>query len=152
MPRKRAVDGIQDLIERTGGPAVKSRVLVNQPYAQDQHETLFYRHAGGGQAKYLEEPLFANTPRRLQKFADRLLMRGRLEADRTWHEHVGEPLIADVRKLAPRLFGDLAESAAVTTYVGGRVAHKTLPVRRRLTQRELDIKDMIRNAGPGGHE
>lgn len=152
MARKRAFDGIQDLIERTGGPKIVTTVKVNQPYAQEQHEDLHNKHSGGRGPKYLEAPLFENSDKRLGEVARRLLMRGKPRVEDTWHDQMGEPLADDVRKRAPWMFGDLANSAGVVTKVGGRNVWITPPVRERLTARELKIKDEIRNAGPGGHE
>lgn len=144
---KRAVDGIQDLIDRTGGPTVRATVIVNQPYAQDQHETLYYRHPRGGQAKYLESPLYAKSPQWIQKFANRLLVRGTNTA-REWGG-VGRALKNEVPKTAPVEFGDLRESAALLVKEGGSIIVDEPPAQPRLSESELDAKDYMRSMGVG---
>lgn len=149
MARKASV-GIQDLIDRTTGPKVKATVTVNQPYAQDQHETLYYRHPRGGQAKYLEEPLFTKHPQWLQRFADRLLMRGK-DAATEWGG-VGRALKNEVPKTAPVEFGDLRRSAGLTVTEGGNMVIEEPPAQDRLTDPELDAKDFMRHGGLGYRE
>lgn len=144
---KKAFDGIQDLIDRTGGPAVKSTVTVNQPYAQDQHETLFYRHPKGGRAKYLEGPLFEGYPKWIQKFANRLLVRN-VNAAKEWGG-VGRALKGEVPKNAPVEFGDLRQSAGLVVKEGATVVVDEPPAQPRLTESELDAKDYMRHMGLG---
>ena len=150
MARKRAVDGLQELLDRTGGPKVKSTVTVNQPYAQDQHETLFYRHPRGGQAKFLETPLFADHPKWIQKFADKLLTRGR-DAENGWAD-VGRSLARAVPKTAPVEFGDLRNSAGLVVKSGSSIVVDEPPKQGRLSESELDAKDHLRASGLGYRE
>lgn len=143
---KRAVDGIKDLIDRAGGASkVKATVTVNQPYAQDQHETLYYKHPRGGQAKYLETPLMSLHPNWLQEFANRLL-RGHVENE--W-ARVGRSLKAQVPKFAPVEFGDLRQSAGLVVKAGGSIVVEEPPAQPRLTEAELDAKDYMRSMGLG---
>lgn len=144
-----ASEGIQDLIERTGGPRVKATVTVNQPYAQDQHETLFYRHTSGGQAKYLEQPLFSGHPGWIQDFANELLHT--TDAAREWGG-VGRELKNEVPKRAPIDFGDLRQSAGLTVKEGGAVVVNEPPVQGRLSEAELDAKDYMRAMNVGYRE
>lgn len=60
--------GADEFIRRTrmleaevGVGEIVARCTVDQPYAQDQHETLHYKHYSGGQAKYLGGPLMQNA-------------------------------------------------------------------------------------------
>ena len=143
---KRAVDGIKDLIDRAGGASkVKATVVVNQPYAQDQHETLYYKHPRGGQAKYLETPLMSMHSNWLQSFANRLL-RGHVEDE--WAK-VGRSLKNEVPKTAPVEFGDLRQSAALTVKAGGSIIVEEPAAQPRLTEAELDAKDYMRHMGLG---
>lgn len=144
---KKAIDGIRELIDRTGGGKVRATVVVNQPYAQDQHETLYYRHPRGGRAKYLEGPLFESHPKWLQSFANDLLKRGH-DAESDWAS-VGRKLKNAVPKNAPVEFGDLRQSAALTVKVGGRVVVHEAPIQDRLSESELDAKDYMRHMGVG---
>lgn len=145
---KRAVEGIRQLIERTGGGNIRATVEVDQPYAQDQHETLYYRHPRGGRAKYLEGPLFENYPQWIQGFADRLLS-ARKDASDLWAEECGTPLKKSVAKNAPKEFGDLAMSAALVVREGTSVVRSEPAAQPRLTEAELDAKDYMRAAGQG---
>jgi hypothetical protein len=74
---------IQELIDRTAGPKVKATVTVDQVYAEIQHEALEFRHPRGGQAKYLEEPMFSHYGGWMQDFANGLLREGS-RADEGW--------------------------------------------------------------------
>lgn len=142
---KKAIDGIQDLINRTTGPRIKSTVTVNQPYAQDQHETLYYKHPRGGKAKFLEEPLFANHPKWIQEFANGLL-RPKADAEDGWAK-VGRRLKSEVPKNAPVEFGDLRQSAGLEVRSGSSVVVNEPPAQPRLTESELDAKDYMRAMG-----
>ena len=144
---KKAIDGIQDLIDRTGGSKIKATVTVDQPYAQDQHETLYYKHVRGGQAKFLEAPLFESHPQWLQKFANRLLMRN-ADTAREWAK-VGRELKDEVPKKAPVEFGDLRRSAGLTVKEGNSVVVDEPAEQPRLTEQELDAKDYMRHMGLG---
>jgi hypothetical protein len=142
---KKAIDGIQDLIDRTAGPRLKSTVMVNQPYAQDQHETLYYKHPRGGQAKFLETPLFANHPKWIQKFANDLL-KSNSDAEQGWAK-VGRSLKNEVPKTAPVEFGDLRQSAGLVVQSGSSTVVNEPPVQPRLNESELDAKDYMRSMG-----
>lgn len=145
--RRSAVDGIQDLIDRTGGPRILAKVKVNQPYAQDQHETMFYRHPRGGKAKYLESPLMSDNPKWIQRFANGLLRTGADAAD-GWAK-VGRGLKDAVPKNAPLEFGDLRRSAGLTVREGARLVVDEPPAQPRLSEQELDAKDYLRHMGEG---
>jgi hypothetical protein len=41
-------------------------VGFNAPYALKQHENLHYKHPGGGEAKFLENPLVENTEKYIE--------------------------------------------------------------------------------------
>lgn len=147
MARKKASEGIRDLIERTSGPTISSTVTVDQVYAQDQHETLWYKHPRGGQAKYLEEPMFAGFSKWFQSFANKLLRAD--SADEAWHDGPGTALQNVVPKFAPVEFGDLRQSAGLQTKVGSSIRHERPPIQPRLTEWELDAKDHMRHLGLG---
>ena len=150
MAAKRAVEGIQDLIDRTGGPKIEAKVTVNQPYAQDQHETLYYRHASGGMAKYLETPLLVEHPYWIQDFADGLLRRG-ADTVQGWAD-VGRELKDSVKETAPIDFGDLRNSAGLVVKEGGSIQIDEPPIQGRLSEAELDAKDYMRSMGVGYRE
>lgn len=144
---RRAIDGIDDLLDRTGGAKVKATVTVNQPYAQDQHETMYYRHPRGGGPKYLESPLMARHPGWIQDFANDLLKPG-TDAARRWGG-VGRALVRELPKTAPVEFGDLRNSGALTVKEGGSVIINEPAKQDRLSEAELDAKDYMRHMGVG---
>lgn len=146
---KKAVEGIQDLIDRTGGPKVKATVTVDQIYAQNQHETLYFRHPRGGMAKYLETPLFAEHPKWIEEFANRVLRSS--SAAREWGG-VGRKLVKAVTKTAPVEFGDLRRSGALEVREGASVVVNEPAPQKRLSEAERDAKDYMRHAGQGYRE
>jgi hypothetical protein len=147
---RRAYNGIQVLIDRTGGPAVKATVTVDQPYAQDQHETMFYRHPRGGKAKYLEEPLFSGYYEWIQRFADNLLDED-TTAEREWGK-VGRSLKNEVPLNAPVEFNDLRQSASLLVKAGATVVVNEPAIQGRLSEAELDAKDHMRHMNVGYRE
>lgn len=142
--RKRAVDGIQQLIDRTCGPDVVASVVVDQVYAQMQHEALEFRHPRGGMAKYLEIPMFQKAPFWLENFAQHLLLK-QGTAENRWAAHVGRPLRDVVKTHAPVEFGDLRASASLRVTAGGEVVVEEPARQPRLTGAELDGKDELRS-------
>lgn len=55
-----AIIGLERLARAVGSGEISAVCTVDQPYAQVQHEELAWQHPRGGQAKYLEGPLFAH--------------------------------------------------------------------------------------------
>ncbi len=150
MAQRKASVGIQDLIDRTAGPKVRATVVVDQIYAANQHESLHFQHPRGGQAKYLEAPLFAKHPAWIQSFANRLLA-PRAEAANGWAS-VGRNLKNEVPRTAPVEFGDLRQSAALMVREGSQVVVDEPPRQGRLTESELAAKDFLRSMGVGYRE
>jgi len=63
---------IDHLSEEVGTGILTARCEVDQPYAQDQHENLTYRHRIG-QARYLGGPLLANAASLVEKLSSRAI-------------------------------------------------------------------------------
>lgn len=145
---RRATDGLQELIDGTGGGIVQSTVTVDQIYAQNQHESLNFKHPRGGQAKYLEAPMFSGYARWFQKFADGML-RGRLDVPKEWHDGPGKALQGMVPKFAPVEFDDLRRSAGLVTTVNREPKFEVPAEQPRLTDWELEGKDHLRASGLG---
>lgn len=139
----KATARLRELLERTGGPKIQSTVLVDQAYAQDQHENLTYKHPVG-RAKFLEEPMYENVGRMCQRFASRLLKTE--DVPQLWHDELGVKTGDHASRNAPLMFGDLRESMAVTTKVGGGVVAHTPPLQERLSAAELRAKDELRGS------
>ena len=148
MARK-ASTGLRQLQAHVGTGKVQIRVRIDQPYAQDQHETMWYRHPRGGRAKYLEGPLFENHRDYLGDVAAQVLrVRGMSVNDRM--VRVGRKLVGDAAVNTPVEFGDLKASGALKVLQGNAIFHEDPPLQRRLTQAQLDMKDIIRGAAIGG--
>jgi len=144
---KKASVGIQQLINRTAGPDLTASIVVDQVYAEIQHEALEFAHPRGGKAKYLEGPLFEETPYLLRQFATKFTI-SKQKTSKLWAD-CGKIIMDEVPYNAPREFGDLARSAALTVTEGGSVI-KHIPARQgRLTDEELEAKDWLRSLGLG---
>lgn len=141
MAGKKASVGIQQLIDRTAGPNVEAKVVVDQIYAKFQHESLDLRHPRGGRAKFLEFPLFENRDAWIEEFAVGLL-NARTSAANRWGG-LGRKLVRRVAVEAPIEFGDLRQSGALTVKEGGSVIIDEPAIQRRLTEEEIDAKKML---------
>lgn len=132
------LDALQELV---GTEQVTGSVVVDQVYAQYQHEGLDLRHPRGGQAKYLEAPLVEHSGEYWQEIADRVLDEGPVEPMKT----VVEDLAGEVEVLAPVDFNNLRRSANPRVFRGETSVYDRPPAQRRLTQQELD--DLRRGRG-----
>ena len=52
---------IDHLSEAVGTGSIKAGCTVNQPYAQNQHQSLHFQHPHGGRSLYLGGPLMENA-------------------------------------------------------------------------------------------
>lgn len=68
-----AIEGLERLARAVGSGNISAICTVDQPYAQIQHENLDWQHPRGGQAKYLEVPLFANYAELMRIIASSLI-------------------------------------------------------------------------------
>lgn len=68
-----AIQSLERLARAVGSGEIVASVTVDQPYAKRQHEELEWKHPRGGQAKYLEGPLFANYAELMQEIANSLI-------------------------------------------------------------------------------
>lgn len=116
-------------------------------YARYQHEGLDLKHPSGGEAKYLEGPLYQRHRDYLQRLADHTLTG---DLTRAMVDNV-EALSLQVYDLAPREFHDLRASGHPTVTDAGAVAYDRPPNVHRLTDVELRAKAELRALG-FGHE
>lgn len=139
-------DGIDELIARVdGGETLAGHVEFDQVYAHYQHEGLELRHPRGGQAKYLEAPLFASAAATYQKVADSLLDDGGREGMSDAMENLSD----EAKSLAPVEFHDLRDSGHPTVRVGDETVYDRPPVVARLTPEQLKAKSRLRDLGFG---
>lgn len=134
--------GIDLLIEQTGRGKMTGAVEVDQLYAHYQHAHPEFHHPDGGQAFYLEDPLFAGHDNYMRKLAAGAVDH---EGSRLHGAMVEcmEHLSDQVEILAPREFDDLAKSGHPTVTERGHVTYDRPPRVGRLSEEELKLKGRI---------
>lgn len=135
---------MQRLAEKVGTGTVRGSVEVDQVYARYQHEGLDFKHPRGGQAKYLEQPLYSNVPVYMQDIAARVLVDDIEKA----MADVMEDLSGEVFDKAPIEFLDLRASGHPTVTRNGAVVYDRPPMQARLTEEQLRAKSKLRALGP----
>jgi hypothetical protein len=60
---------IDHLIDSVGSGKIVAGCTVNQPYAQNQHQSVWFEHPHGGRALYLSGPLMENYFRLMSELA-----------------------------------------------------------------------------------
>lgn len=129
----------------TGAPLLlRGQVTVDQVYAHYQHEHLEFRHPRGGQAMYLQAPLYEHFREYLDEYARTVLQDGGQPSMGRSMEHLSD----EVETHAPREFGDLMRSGHPEVYQGERQIYDRPPKQHRLTPQELKIKDRLRKLPP----
>jgi hypothetical protein len=136
---------MRELAQMVGGGNLRGNVRVNQAYAQDQHETLYYKHPFGGEAKYLTNGLMEEYPTALQSIARDLLAVG----PRPAMIDFVEALSHQVYVRAPVEFADLKASGHPRVFDGHPLIYDRPPNQRRLTNAENDAKSDLREMGFG---
>ena len=144
-PREPFDKRMRELSERVGEGNLTGTVEVDQVYARYQHEGLDLNHPEGGQAKYLEAPLYADHNGMLERLAGNVL-EGDLEGAMIDNM---EGLSNRVYELAPFEFGDLKASGHPKVTNGDEVAYDRPPNIHRLTPLELEAKAELRALGLG---
>lgn len=129
-----------------GGEDLVGHVEIDQVYAAYQHEGLDLRHPRGGQAKFLEGPLFEGVDSTLSEVAGSFLHDGGLEG----MSDAVEDLSTRAEALTPVEFHDLADSGHPSVTVGDAVVYDRPPVVPRLTEEQLKAKARLRDLGFGG--
>ncbi len=131
------------LRDRVGHGDLEGSVEVNQVYAHYQHEGVEFRHPLGGQAKFLEAPLYDHAARYMQDIADRMLEEG---PQRPMIEAM-EDLSDRVLELSPVEFGDLRDSGHPVVLDQGDVIYDRQPVAHRQSKEELAAKAELLETG-----
>lgn len=118
------------------GQNLVMHVVVDQVYAHYQHEHLNFHHPRGGQAKYLEQPLYDHYRDYLFEYARNVLHDGGMRAMENAAEHLSD----EVELHAPREWGDLRKSGHPMVTEAGRTVYDRPPKVFRLTEEELRVK------------
>jgi len=142
---KTFAEGTNELLVKVGAGDLEGRLVVDQIYAQNQHESVWFKHPAGGQAKYLSEPLLATAPAMLQRLANNVL-KGNLVL--AMSENM-EAMSGEVFRHAPWEFADLRASGHPMVSEYGSVVYDRPPLMHRLTPSELEAKDDLRALGLG---
>lgn len=129
-----------ELLDQVGDGDLSMHCIVDQVYARYQHEGLDFKHPQGGQAKYLEEPLYEEHQQYLQDLAGGVLD-GSLQERASL---VAEDLAAQVQDHAPVEFNDLRRSGHPIVKDNGATIYDRAPAQRRLTEEELRAKGQAR--------
>jgi hypothetical protein len=137
---------IDELLESVGDGELKGSVVVDQVYAQAQHERMDFKHPRGGQAKFLAGPFMNKYRGYLQQIASAVLDGNAREA----MTDVVEDLSKEVFDKAPREFWDLRESAHPFVNDDETVVYDRPAIVHRLSEGELKIKARLRSRGLGG--
>ena len=140
---------INNLIRTVGIGELEGSVLIDQVYAQYQHEGLNLKHPGGGKSHFLTDPLIANFPTYYQWMATDLFSEG---GPKDVMKHAMEDLNDSAYNQAPKFFRDLAWSGAVRVKVNGTTVILIPAGRKRLTKAELRAKSRLWNKTKGGQQ
>ena len=126
---------IDVLSEMVGHGDLTGSVVVDQLYAQIQHEHLEYRHPRGGQALYLQAPLMEHYDGYLGEIARTVLDDGGKEAMKAAVEDLAED--GGVATRAPVLYANLRASGHPSVTDNGERVYDRPPRQHRLTEDEL---------------
>ena len=113
-----------------------------------QHEHPEFKHPRGGQAFYLQEPLYEATDRYIQAVADAMLDLERDLADTVFDQM--KDLVRQVEVRAPVEFTNLRRSGHATVTERGVVIRDQPPEQDRLTDAELKALSKLRGGHPYG--
>ena len=139
---------MRQIAERVGHGSLRGRVVFNQVYAQNQHESLHFKHPAGGEAKYLYNALMSNYRSGLRDIARTALSGGIVGGMISATESIAK----DAAQRAPMEFLDLRNSAhPIVTDAGARVYSRP-PIQRRLNKEQHRIKKRLRYLGLGNPE
>lgn len=139
---------VATLADQVGRGDLQAMVTVDQVYAKYQHEGLDLKHPEGGQAKYLQQPLFAERDRYLRGLASAAITETGSDLEGA-AVRVAEDLSTQVYQHAPFEFGDLRASGHPTVTSDGATVYDRLPLVPRLSESELRDKHHVHRLGLG---
>lgn len=141
-----AGDRLRALAEHIGVGDLVGHVVVDQVYAHYQHAHPQFKHPRGGQAFYLEDPLYEHTGSYMQAVADDMLDLDKNLIDSVFDQM--KDLVDQVKVRAPVLFFNLHRSGAPSVTDKGATVRSQPPEQRRLSEQELKALSKAR----GGHK
>jgi len=129
--------GLRELSERVGVGDLVGHVEIDQIYAHYQHEGLDLHHPRGGEAKYLERPLFENRELYFNAIAEECFGEN---GPKKGMERAVEMLSDAAELRSPFLWGDLGHSGHPFVEDDGVLVYDRPPKVHRLTEEELREK------------
>lgn len=120
-------DGAARVRAQVGRGDLRGRLIVDQPYAQLQHEDVGLHHPRGGQAKYLEAPLLAEGGKYVQHLANHILNG---DPEKAMRDNM-EDLSGQVSRHAPVDTGKLRQSGHPIVESDGQTVYDRPPVQAR---------------------
>lgn len=127
---------MQMLIDESGPGDLTGHVVVDQVYAHYQHEGLNLHHPRGGEALYLQRPLYDDRFVMLEQIARSVIPDGGKQGVEQAMEHLSD----QVEITAPVEWGDLRRSGHPFVDEDGVIIYDRPPKARRLTEEELKAK------------
>lgn len=127
--------GWRKVLLQVGEGVLRGRVVVDQVYAQYQHERADLKHPRGGMAKYLWEPLKARHGNYLRRVAKAFLDG---DPEQTMAECM-EGLAGAMSAATPIRYNNLRRSANPQVFSRGRKVYDRRAQQRRLTDEELKL-------------
>jgi hypothetical protein len=141
-----AGDRLRALAEHIGIGDLVGTTEVDQVYAHYQHEHPQFKHPRGGQAFYLQEPLYESMARYFQAVADDMTDINKSLIDTVMDQM--EDLVDQVEVRAPVEFSNLRRSGAPSVSDRGATVRSRPPDQHRLSEEELKALSKAR----GGHK
>jgi hypothetical protein len=128
---KFTTDGYERVRRQVGQGLLRGRVVVDQPYAQYQHEATWLRHPRGGQAKYVEVPLLRAADYYFHHVAEHVL-----EGDpvRAMRDNVEGFVTLQIPAHAPVDKAILRYSGRAIVEDNGKVVYNRPPVQKRVVE------------------
>lgn len=144
-------DGLDRFEREFGKGKIIGHVVVDQAYAQNQHQSAWFKHPDGGKAFFLRDPLFGRNARHMQMIADKAITSTGSDLSSGVMDAMEDLSTKGVYEEAPWEFADLRASGhPFVTDDGGQVIHNRLPHIGRLSREELRIKGQLsRLLNPG---
>jgi hypothetical protein len=136
-------EGCDELRLLVGSGHVGMSVTVDQVYAQNQHQSVWFRHPHGGQALYLYTPLMLRYSKWLENIARRLLDEGPIPG----MVKAADDLVSGVEQYAPRDLGYLRRSGAARVTDDGSTVYDKAALVSRLSNEELKALGRFEDGG-----
>lgn len=124
---------IDHLSRKVGTGSIVAGCEVDQPYAQNQHQSIHFKHPNGGRALFLSGPLFENSSLVLGELARRIITPEGSDVSGGMID-VADTMVRYVVENAPRETGLLATSGSPWVEDNGVEIYRRPPI----SPREVD--------------